>query len=1050
MSTTYPSKRAFRKSRFAVTLGLASLVLTAFLIVLLHAYFSERREKETQAAVANSLAIWENDYQTSLLHREEMSLFIMDEFRRIPGLTSLLANYLSTSSAASRALIRGRIAALCQPLYDNLTRIGIKQVHFHTPESESLLRMHRPERFGDSLKGIRPSVEQVNATLEPVSGFEEGRIFNGFRHVYPLFHEGMHVGSLETSFSARGLLTYMKEVHETRCYAFIIRRAVVEEKVFSDLQSHYRPVPFSDAYLQESSDERPLLDKECFKAASLSSTRFGEIVRSLLDAPGPVASLFPTESGHGILYYQPVRNVEEEDVAAFLSAEPFPEADRLLSTYGTYTLVASLATGFLVFLSAFAYYFHRSAREEKRRSTRQLEKLASQFPGMLYQYHLDPATGKASFPFSTEGIRSIYGVAPEDVASDATPALERVHPADKQRVRNAILQSARDQAPWKCEFRVITPGNRIDWIEGYATPECLPDQSVLWHGVVTKITDRKESQLQLKAVQERLQMATEAGQIGIWEYDPHRDTLIWDERMHDIFGIPADLFDGTIAGWRRNLHPDDAAATEASFHEALRQSNEFHTEFRLLLPDGEVRHVTGDAHIVRHENGDVARVYGVNCDVTERRLVELKVQENARELSLLLKTIPVQVWYMTDPATYGSVNQAHAEFLGLPAESVFGKTIHKLLPPDAVGTCLATGREAFEKGCAVSREEEAIAARGRRRILDVTKSPLRNAEGEIECLICSAVDITERKENETLMEKQNRRLQAATEEAQAASQAKSAFLATMSHEIRTPMNAIIGMSSLLLKTPLNPRQSDFVRTIVASGDTLLALINDVLDFSKIEAGKLDLEAEPFDLRQTLLDPLEIIAPKAEEKALELTYSIDSNAPGTLIGDANRLRQVLLNLLSNAVKFTAEGNVHLGASAASKGNDTWKLTFSVTDTGIGIDEKTRKSLFQAFTQADASTTRRFGGTGLGLAISKRIIDHMGGFFDVRSTPGHGSTFSFAIEAKAGTRESLPKAVHPPQIHTTLKKAVEPDRQTFSGNAPPGAASEKETPADEQPL
>lgn len=157
MSTTYPSKRAFRKSRFAVTLGLASLVLTAFLIVLLHAYFSERREKETQAAVANSLAIWENDYQTSLLHREEMSLFIMDEFRRIPGLTSLLANYLSTSSAASRALIRGRIAALCQPLYDNLTRIGIKQVHFHTPESESLLRMHRPERFGDSLKGYVPA-----------------------------------------------------------------------------------------------------------------------------------------------------------------------------------------------------------------------------------------------------------------------------------------------------------------------------------------------------------------------------------------------------------------------------------------------------------------------------------------------------------------------------------------------------------------------------------------------------------------------------------------------------------------------------------------------------------------------------------------------------------------------------------------------------------------------------------------------------------------------------------------------------------------------------
>ena len=992
-----------RKKRFIIKLGLASLLLAGLLMAAIDLSLTDQRDRELGSAVAKREAIWSNDYRASLYHRKEFSLLIMKEFLRLPGLTSLLAEYRSASSDRERDLVRNRLAALAQPLYRDLLEMGIRQIHFHTVESESLLRLHRPERYGDSLKGTRPSVEKVNATLEPVSGFEEGRIFNGFRHLYPLFHEGVHVGSLETSFSAEGLLTYMKELHPHRCYAFIIRRRVVEEKVFADLQSHYRPFPFSDAFLQESSAATPLLDQECFNMGTDHSARFEEIARSLLKASTPLARPFPSDTGHGLLYFQPVRNVEGDSVAAFLVAEPFPEADQIMREYARARTLDSLAGTLLVFLAAFAYYFYRNIREEKYRSTRQLEKLASQFPGMLYQYRLDPATGNTAFPFATEGIRSIYGVGPKEVATDATVAIERVHPDDRQRVRASILESARTQAPWKCEFRVSLPGKPVEWVQAYATPERHQDGSFLWHGMVTKITEGKETQLQLEATQERLQMATEAGQMGIWEYDQRSDSLIWDENMHRIYSLPKEDFDGTIASWRCHLHPDDAVATKETFQKALRENDEVHTEFRLLLPEGEVRHISGDARIVRHENGTVDRVYGINRDITKRRLAELKVQENARELALLLRTIPVQVWYMTDPGTYGIVNQAHADFLGLPAEAISGKSIMKLMPPEAAEICLAAGKAVFEKGDTVSQEEEAVDARGRHRILEVTRSPFRNAAGKIESLICSAIDITERKESEALKEEQNRRLQIVSEEAETANRAKSVFLATMSHEIRTPMNAIIGMSSLLLKTSLSSRQSEFLRTIVSSGETLLSLINDILDFSKIEAGKLELESEPFDLYETLLDPLEMIAPKAAEKALELTYSIDSHAPGTLFGDGTRLRQVLLNLLSNAVKFTSTGEVHLSVKALSTGDETSQLTISVSDTGIGMDEETCKNLFLAFTQADASTTRRFGGTGLGLAISKRIIDQMNGSFDVRSEPGKGSTFTFTITSRVAQKK-----------------------------------------------
>ncbi|MBF0448397.1 MAG: transporter substrate-binding domain-containing protein [Magnetococcales bacterium] len=375
-------------------------------------------------------------------------------------------------------------------------------------------------------------------------------------------------------------------------------------------------------------------------------------------------------------------------------------------------------------------------------------------------------------------------------------------------------------------------------------------------------------------------------------------------------------------------------------------------------------------------------IWSLQRQINERE----KAENEMRKLLIAVEQSPSAVLITDTQATIEYINPAFTKITGYKLSDVLGKNPNLLqsgqTPQHVYQELWATLRKGKEwSGELLNRKQD-----GTLFWESVTIAPIINQEGIITHYIAAKEDVTQRKLVETALAQ-------AKEHAEAASRAKSDFLANMSHEIRTPMNAIIGMSHLALNTDLDDKQRDYISKVHSSAQSLLGIINDILDFSKIEAGKLNMESVPFNLDEVLNNLANLISTKAEKVGLEVSFYVDPDVPLRLIGDPLRLGQILLNLLNNALKFTQEGNIVLSIHLEKRSDRKLGLHFKVEDSGIGMDEEQQKRLFKAFSQADSSTTRKFGGTGLGLTICKRLVEMMNGRIWLKSKPGKGSVFHF---------------------------------------------------------
>lgn len=543
-------------------------------------------------------------------------------------------------------------------------------------------------------------------------------------------------------------------------------------------------------------------------------------------------------------------------------------------------------------------------------------------------------------------------------------------------------------------------------------------------------TRAEQANTALQNSEQRLLMAQESANVGIWDWDIVNNQNYWSPECERLYGVAA----GSLKNnddWRARVHPEDLPLIDAQLATKIARGEPFDVEYRMTMASGEVRWLISKGHAQYDTHGNPVRLLGINMDITERKRNEQELCKLAQAVeqspgSIVITNLNAEIEY---------VNEAFVSTTGYTREEVIGQNpriLHTGKTPDQTYVALwdTVSHGKTWKGEFLNKRKD-----GSEFVEFAVVTPIRQGDGAITHYVAVKEDITEKKRIneelghyrhhlEELVATRTQDLVTARILADTANQAKSAFLANMSHEIRTPMNAIIGLAYLMRQGIHTAEQGDRLNKIDSAAQHLLSIINDILDLSKIEAGRLELEHTEFALGAVLDHVRSLLNEQAKNKGLAIEVDID-HVPFWLRGDPTRLRQAILNFAGNAVKFTEQGTIRLSATLLEENSQGLLIRFEVQDTGIGIAEDNLPMLFDAFSQADISTTRKYGGTGLGLTITRRLAAMMGGEAGAQSTLGQGSTFWFTARLQRGRVQ---------MVSDTIEKSADADvmlRHKFAG-------------------
>jgi PAS domain S-box-containing protein len=623
----------------------------------------------------------------------------------------------------------------------------------------------------------------------------------------------------------------------------------------------------------------------------------------------------------------------------------------------------------------------RNIEAALRHSEQQYRDLFENANDMIYTHDLD-----GNYTSLNKACERIVGYTSQEALEMNLTQI--IAPECLEQAKELLARKTREKTPSVYDLGIIAKDGRKLTVEVNSRLTYQDGNPTGIQGIARDITERKRAEEALQESETRNRLMVETLPLIIYSVDaefPYSPIYVSANIL--ALGHTVDEWYNAPDLWVSLLHPEDRERVLHETGTAMAAGTATESEYRVVAKDGSVVWLHDRGRVVADSNGK--RVWqGLMLDITERKRIEAELKTNEKLLSEAQRIAHFGSW--EHDAASGEVKWSQEEWriFGLDHRE-FGPSFEEFLTlvhPDDRHIFKSINERSLQSGTGDGYDYRILRPDGKVRVIRANNRMQCNEFGQVMKITGTDQDITEQKQIED-------DLHQARDMALESVRLKSEFLANMSHEIRTPMNGVIGMTGILLDTNLDEEQRDCAEIIRASGEALLTIINDILDFSKIEAGKLHFEMLDLDLSNAVEGTVELLAPRAHAKHIELASLIYSDVPNGLLGDPGRLRQVLTNLIGNAIKFTERGEVIVRAEKERETDNQIVVRFSVSDTGIGIGEAARKNLFLPFTQADGSTTRKYGGTGLGLAISKQLVELMGGEIGVTSTEGKGSTFWF---------------------------------------------------------
>lgn len=590
-----------------------------------------------------------------------------------------------------------------------------------------------------------------------------------------------------------------------------------------------------------------------------------------------------------------------------------------------------------------------------------------------------------SVNFSTE-IAQTLGRPPESFTESIEWWISQIHPDDQAHVRAIGRQHYNEAEPFCVEYRLKRADGEYVWVEVRSTFEKDGDgKPVLLQGALISIDERKTTELALKRLEALFDIAAKSANVGVYEGDLGAGKTAYSASVARILGLPEENLIRPKSWWRNRVHPDDMAKYDE--YARLRETTDGQVtlDHRVRREDGSYIWVEARTTLHVSESGGKPHIVGAIMDIDDRKRAELQLNELSERFDWARAAARVGLWSWNAETDEAVWSPECVELLKLPSGTAFElSTVMDRAHPDDMDQAWSVIKDVMHRGeDTFTSRFRYIAPDGEIIWLETIGRATHSKDGPVS-IFGSLRDVTHETERALALEQ-------ARDAAEEAAAAKASFLATMSHEIRTPLNAVIGMTSLLMRTDLQPTQREYAETANTAGEHLLCLVNDVLDLTKLEADRVELDSTAFDLGDEIHRVAAMMRPVAQEKSLDFTVNVSSDLAESYEGDPARIRQILLNLIGNAVKFTEQGEIRVSAVKTMED----RLHISVSDTGIGISEKAQRRLFDDFVQADAGINRRYGGTGLGLSICRRLVKLMDGEIGVESLPGKGSAFWFEL-------------------------------------------------------